>query len=94
MEWINNTIPNVKLVDLTVLRIFHKAPESVLQFVRENWVAINSIKKPFANSELYEKPSSSSSSSSSWSEKSDSDSSSLDVSSSLFHSSRIGSSSV
>ena len=64
MDWLNTNIPEAKIVDLVVLKVFYNAPDCVLEYIRKNWNKTN-MKKPFVKSEIYSKNESSSSSSSS-----------------------------
>ena len=67
MDWLDTNIPEAKIVDLVVLKVFYKAPDCVVEYIRKNWNKTN-MKKPFEKSEIYSKNECSSSPSSSSSE--------------------------
>lgn len=62
MEWLFETVPEAKIVDLLILKINFDAPNEVFEYVRKNWFKSN-LKKPFQKSEIYVKYANSSASS-------------------------------
>lgn len=63
--WVKNRFANVNVIDLLVLRIDHELPDYAEAYIKNKWIPMNACKKPFAASELYQRPQYSSSSSSS-----------------------------
>lgn len=61
--WVENNFPDADEIDLAYLISRFGMPKYAAEYVRKHWILNTTIIKPFKNSEIYSKSSSSSSSS-------------------------------
>ena len=66
--WLDRNFPDTTEVDIAYLKARFDMPAHAEAYVRQNWHKNNNQKKPFANSEIYQKSNPCSSSSESESE--------------------------
>lgn len=60
--WVDRNFPGVQEVDIAYLKARFDMPDYAEAYIRKEWFINDRIKKPFNNSEIYSKSSSSSSS--------------------------------